>query len=68
MSPSEPLSLTPDGLGPPSRELGAGDLVFANRLITLELVLPNITHEINNALQVIGRSWRNHRHQAWHLG
>ena len=54
MSPSEPLSLTPDGLGPPARDLGAGDFVFANRLITLELVLPNITHEINNALQVIG--------------
>ena len=33
---------------------GSGDLVFANRLITLELVLPNVTHEINNALQVIG--------------
>ena len=54
MSPSEPLSLTPEGLGPPARDLGAGDFVFANRLITLELVLPNITHEINNALQVIG--------------
>jgi C4-dicarboxylate-specific signal transduction histidine kinase len=54
VSPSEPLSLTPESLGPPARDLGAGDLVFANRLITLELVLPNITHEINNALQVIG--------------
>jgi C4-dicarboxylate-specific signal transduction histidine kinase len=54
VSPSEPLSLTPEGLDPPARDLGAGDFVFANRLITLELVLPNITHEINNALQVIG--------------
>ena len=54
MSPSEPLSLSQDGLGPPARDLDAGDLVFANRLITLELVLPNVTHEINNALQVIG--------------
>lgn len=54
MSPSEPLSLAPHLLGVPARELGAGDFVFANRLITLELVLPNVTHEINNALQVIG--------------
>jgi C4-dicarboxylate-specific signal transduction histidine kinase len=54
VSPSEPLSLPPDGLGAPARELTPGDLVFANRLITLELVLPNVTHEINNALQVIG--------------
>lgn len=54
MSPSEPLSLAPQLLGVPARELGAGDFVFANRLITLELVLPNVTHEINNALQVIG--------------
>ena len=54
MSPSEPLTVVPDALGDPARELGAGDLVFANRLITLELVLPNVTHEINNALQVIG--------------
>ncbi len=54
MSPSEPLSVTPAALGDPARDLPAGDLVFANRLITLELVLPNVTHEINNALQVIG--------------
>lgn len=54
MSPSEPLSPPLDGLGAPARELTSGDLVFANRLITLELVLPNVTHEINNALQVIG--------------
>jgi two-component system C4-dicarboxylate transport sensor histidine kinase DctB len=54
VSPSEPLPSTPEGLGAPARDLGAGDVVFANRLITLELVLPNITHEINNALQVIG--------------
>jgi two-component system NtrC family sensor kinase len=52
--PSEPLTLPLDGLGAPARELTPGDLVFANRLITLELVLPNVTHEINNALQVIG--------------
>lgn len=54
MSPSEPLFMAPEALGAPARDLGAGDLVFANRLITLELVLPNVTHEINNALQVIG--------------
>lgn len=54
MSPSEPLSATPAALGSPARDLGAADLVLANRLITLELVLPNVTHEINNALQVIG--------------
>lgn len=54
MSPSEPLSVPPEALGAPARDLGAGDFVFANRLITLELVLPNVTHEINNALQVIG--------------
>jgi two-component system, NtrC family, C4-dicarboxylate transport sensor histidine kinase DctB len=54
VSPSEPLSVAPEALGAPARDLGAGDFVFANRLITLELVLPNVTHEINNALQVIG--------------
>ena len=54
MSPSEPLSLAPEVVGAPARDLTAGDLVFANRLITLDLVLPNVTHEINNALQVIG--------------
>jgi two-component system C4-dicarboxylate transport sensor histidine kinase DctB len=54
VSPSEPLSLAPEALGVPARDLDAGDFVFANRLITLELVLPNVTHEINNALQVIG--------------
>ncbi|BCS33549.1 hypothetical protein TBR22_A27760 [Luteitalea sp. TBR-22] len=54
MSPSEPLPVPSEAIGAPARDLGAGDLVFANRLITLELVLPNVTHEINNALQVIG--------------
>ena len=54
MSPSESLPLAPDLFGTPARTLEAGDLVFANRLVTLELVLPNVTHEINNALQVIG--------------
>lgn len=54
VSPSEPLSPPVEGLGAPARDLSAGELVFANRLITLELVLPNVTHEINNALQVIG--------------
>ncbi len=54
MSPSEPLPSTTTAVGESARELDAGDLVFANRLITLELVLPNVTHEINNALQVIG--------------
>ena len=54
MSPSEPLSPTSEAIGLPARDLGAGDFVYANRLITLEAVLPNVTHEINNALQVIG--------------
>jgi two-component system C4-dicarboxylate transport sensor histidine kinase DctB len=54
VSPSKPLPVVPDQVGDPARELGAGDLVYANRLITLEQVLPNVTHEINNALQVIG--------------
>ncbi|HTV01038.1 MAG TPA: ATP-binding protein [Luteitalea sp.] len=54
MSPSESLSIAHDVLGEPARVPAAGDLVFANRLVTLELVLPNVTHEINNALQVIG--------------
>lgn len=54
MSPSQPLPLVPEQVGDPARDLGPGELVFANRLVTLELVLPNVTHEINNALQVIG--------------
>jgi two-component system, NtrC family, C4-dicarboxylate transport sensor histidine kinase DctB len=54
VSPSEPLTVDDPGLGRAARELEPGDLVFANRLITLEQVLPNVTHEINNALQVIG--------------
>ena len=54
MSPSEPLSVPADLIGEQARQPAPGDLVFANRLITLELVLPNVTHEINNALQVIG--------------
>ncbi|MBA2355833.1 MAG: hypothetical protein H0V80_14350 [Acidobacteria bacterium] len=54
MSPSERLAVPAQVLGVPARALDAGDLVLANRLVTLELVLPNITHEINNALQVIG--------------
>lgn len=53
MSPSEPLPLSSDAVPGPSRELAPGDLVFANRLVNLEQVLPNITHELNNALQVI---------------
>lgn len=54
MSPSEPLPVPSEALGAPARDLDPGDLVLANRLLTLELVLPNVTHEINNALQVIG--------------
>ena len=54
MSTSEPSSLTREGAGSPARDLSPADIVFANRLITLEVVLPNVTHEINNALQVIG--------------
>lgn len=54
MSPSEPLGVPPATLVPPARELTADDLVYANRLVNLEHVLPNVTHEINNALQVVG--------------
>ena len=53
MTPSEPLSLPPDTLVPAVRTLPEAELVFANRLINLEQLLPNVTHELNNALQVI---------------
>jgi len=53
VAPSEPLSIPPDTLGPAARTLSAGDLVLANRLVNLEQVLPNVTHELNNALQVV---------------
>jgi C4-dicarboxylate-specific signal transduction histidine kinase len=53
VSPSEPLSLPADAVGPPARELSPADLILANRLVNLEAVLPNITHELNNALQVL---------------
>ncbi len=53
MSPSEPLRLPPDLLAPAVRPLSAGELVFINRLVNLEQVLPNVTHELNNALQVV---------------
>lgn len=54
VSPSEPVAVPIDELTTPNRALEPGELVYANRLLTLELVLPNVTHEINNALQVIG--------------
>ncbi|MCC6163569.1 MAG: hypothetical protein IT182_09490 [Acidobacteria bacterium] len=54
MSTSDPPSLAREGPGSPARDLSPADIVLANRLITLEVVLPNVTHEINNALQVIG--------------
>ena len=53
MSPSEPLGLPPDTLAAAARDLTAGDVVYANRLANLEQVLPNVTHELNNALQVV---------------
>lgn len=53
MSPSERLPVAQDLLAVSARELTPGDLVLVNRLVNLEQVLPNVTHEINNALQVI---------------
>lgn len=53
MTPSEPQSRPPDTLVAPLRTLSEAELVFANRLVNLEQVLPNVTHELNNALQVI---------------
>lgn len=53
MSPSEPLGSSTASSPAPARELTAGDLAYANRLVNLEQVLPNVAHELNNALQVI---------------
>lgn len=54
MSPSDPLPRPAGIVDEPVRALTPGDLVLVNRLVNLEQVLPNITHEINNALQVLG--------------
>jgi two-component system C4-dicarboxylate transport sensor histidine kinase DctB len=43
----------PGTLSPAVRTLSESEMVFANRLVNLEQVLPNVTHELNNALQVI---------------
>jgi C4-dicarboxylate-specific signal transduction histidine kinase len=53
VSPSEPLSLPPGTLAAASRVLSPGELVYTNRLVNLEHILPNVTHELNNALQVM---------------
>lgn len=53
MSPSEPLSLPPGTLASSSRVLSPGELVYTNRLVNLEHILPNVAHELNNALQVM---------------
>jgi signal transduction histidine kinase len=37
-----------------SRTLGLEELAYVNRATTTGLVLPNVAHELNNALQVIG--------------
>ena len=36
------------------RTLGLEELAYLNRMTTAGLVLPNVAHELNNALQVIG--------------
>jgi two-component system C4-dicarboxylate transport sensor histidine kinase DctB len=36
------------------RELALEDLVYLNRMTTVGQVLPNVAHELNNALQIIG--------------
>jgi C4-dicarboxylate-specific signal transduction histidine kinase len=36
------------------RDLAVGDLAYLNRMTTVGQVLPNVAHELNNALQVIG--------------
>ncbi len=60
VSPSEPSSslaaaadtaLSADVGG---RALSLDDLAFLNRMTTTGMVLPNVAHELNNALQVIG--------------
>ena len=53
MAPSEPLGPSSTALPASARELTRGDLAYVNRLVSLEHVLPNVTHELNNALQVI---------------
>lgn len=53
MAPAESVPVPPGTLAPAVRSLSESELVFANRLVNLEQVLPNITHELNNALQVI---------------
>jgi two-component system C4-dicarboxylate transport sensor histidine kinase DctB len=35
------------------RELGLADLLYLNRMTTVGQVLPNVAHELNNALQII---------------
>lgn len=52
-SPTSPpdVTLSADVGG---RALSLDDLAFVNRMTTTGLVLPNVAHELNNALQVIG--------------
>lgn len=53
MAPTESVPVPPGTLASAVRTLSDSELVFANRLVNLEQVLPNVTHELNNALQVI---------------
>ena len=53
MAPTESVPVPPGTLAPAVRALSDSEMVFANRLVNLEQVLPNVTHELNNALQVI---------------
>lgn len=40
--------------GPAGRELSADDLAYLNRMTVTGHVLPNVAHELNNSLQVVG--------------
>ena len=48
-SAPETLTVTVGG-----RDLTLDELAFLNRMTTTGLVLPNVAHELNNALQVVG--------------
>lgn len=44
----------PPSVSAAERELSLEDLVYLNRMTTVGQVLPNVAHELNNALQVVG--------------
>jgi C4-dicarboxylate-specific signal transduction histidine kinase len=43
----------PSSITAAERELSLDDLVYLNRMTTVGQVLPNVAHELNNALQVV---------------